>query len=213
LADATSFALGVVLGAAVAFVPWVVLRAKRSRSSRRDPTPLGPSAQGIQVRPDFDGGRTPSLDAAESESIPPTSLAAPVPDGFLDQDSGGRGDSPSTAEVLLSERIVLHLDRQGRLGPDDVARPGHTQRGMVQALGSPQSTISRALKGLLLTNVIEAQRRHVPGEMRRVLVYTLTAQGESLARELRPPPSTNPPRRAVHSAVVDQWLRPPRTRS
>lgn len=81
-------------------------------------------------------------------------------------------------------RILLHLLRQGRYGPDEVPPPALTQAGIAEALGTSQSSVSRNLTLLVEGGVVRIDKGHVRNRMLRLKVYSLTPQGEVLARRL-----------------------------
>jgi len=56
---------------------------------------------------------------------------------------------------------------------------------MSEALDEPQNHLAKALARLVAGGVMTVNRRHVSGNPRRLLVYTLTPLGEALARDLR----------------------------
>ncbi len=99
----------------------------------------------------------------------------------------------SREALRLSQRIVLHLARQGVLGPDEVAPLGFSQPGMSVALGVRQNALTNVLRRLVAAGVLSEDVRHVRGQPRRLKVYRLTPRGEELARDLRrhPPPTPN----------------------
>ena len=85
----------------------------------------------------------------------------------------------------ISARIVLHLARLGRIGPEEVAPPGATQAGIVRALGVDQDSLTKVLGRLVGGGALSESLGHVQGVPRRLKVYRLTALGEELARDLR----------------------------
>ncbi|HXQ93664.1 MAG TPA: hypothetical protein VN864_00625 [Thermoplasmata archaeon] len=95
--------------------------------------------------------------------------------------------SAASAENPLktSERVILHILSQGRLGPNELAPIGLSQAGIGEALGLRQSSLAKTLARLVAAGVLRAERRHVEHQNRRLLVYELTPLGESLARDLR----------------------------
>jgi DNA-binding PadR family transcriptional regulator len=105
--------------------------------------------------------------------------------------------APSPATLKLSQRIVLHIYAQGRATSEYVAPAALSQAGMGAALGEPQNHLAKALARLVAGGVLAVHRRHVSGNPRRLLVYTLTPLGEALARDLRrtvdPGPVVAPP--------------------
>jgi len=90
-----------------------------------------------------------------------------------------------TPNANAAGRVILHLASLGRLGNDDVAKLGYTQRGMTEALGIPQGALAKVLSRLQEADIVESHRMHVSGEPRRLKVYRLTGLGESVARDLR----------------------------
>jgi DNA-binding MarR family transcriptional regulator len=84
-----------------------------------------------------------------------------------------------------ARRLILHLYAQGRLAPHEVADPEFTQEGIGRALNLRQGTVARVVGRLAATGVLASDRRHVSGRPRRLIVYTLTPLGESVARDLR----------------------------
>jgi len=84
----------------------------------------------------------------------------------------------------MSERIVLALAREGRLGEDSPVRTARTQAGLAEALGSNQSAVSKVLRRLVVAELLTEERRHVQGRNQRLKVYALTRRGEQLARDL-----------------------------
>lgn len=113
-----------------------------------------------------------------------------------------RGPSSSSSEIFRPDesvtlrrgiskgastagRVILHLASLGRLGNDEVARVGFTQRGMAEALEVRQGTLAKVVSRLEAAGVVEVDRRHVSGEPRRLKVYRLTGLGESVAKDIR----------------------------
>jgi DNA-binding MarR family transcriptional regulator len=104
--------------------------------------------------------------------------------------SPARSTSPSGARVTenalkASERVILHILAQGRIGPNELAPFGLSQAGIGEALGLRQSSLAKTLARLVAAGVLRVGRRHVEHQARRLLVYELTPLGESLARDLR----------------------------
>jgi DNA-binding PadR family transcriptional regulator len=94
--------------------------------------------------------------------------------------------------LRISQRVVLHMARQGALRPDEIAPNGLTQAGMAEELVVGQNSLTNVLRRLEAAGVVEADVRHVRGRPRRLKVYTLTSRGESIAKDLRG-------RRSAHS--------------
>jgi DNA-binding MarR family transcriptional regulator len=162
LIDLPSFAVGGLVGAVVAVVAWAISRWWRER---RTSSPV-PHGNGVAVP-------VPSADGVAPHSYPPASGAPPNP-----------GVRVSSDQIRLSERILIVLAREGRLGEDSPVRSVRTQAGLVGALGSSQSAVSKVLRRLVAAELLTEERRHVPGSSQRLKVYTLTRRGELLAREV-----------------------------
>jgi DNA-binding MarR family transcriptional regulator len=107
-------------------------------------------------------------------------------------------------------RVITHLASLGRLGNDEVGRLGFTQKGMSEALGIRQGTLTKVLSRLEAAKVIEVDRRHVRGQPRRLNVYRLTALGESVARDLRhhsAVPTATSESRPIAEPAIESWKR------
>jgi DNA-binding PadR family transcriptional regulator len=124
---------------------------------------------------------------------------------------------PAASEgVGLARRVISHLSRLGRIGPDDVAPVGFTQQGMAAALEVRQGTLVKVLQRLRAADVLTVDRRHVSGVDRRLNVYRLTSLGESIAQDLRHRPRgtqpTPPPNEWVAVSArprPSEWTREP----
>jgi hypothetical protein len=178
---------GIGIGATVAtgiwwmvdrFAPEGWARSRRSRPSTNGAPPSGPFSAPVRTNPDpatnILGPPSPSHD------VRPEFGQRPRPVG------PERVVAPSAEPASrLSERIVVHLARVGRVGADELGRLEMTQRGMGTALGADQSALSKVLRRLVAAGALDETRRHVRGSGRRVKVYSLTRRGESIAREIR----------------------------
>jgi DNA-binding MarR family transcriptional regulator len=98
--------------------------------------------------------------------------------------------------LRTSQRVILHILGQGRVGPNELAPVGLSQAGIGDALGVRQSSVAKALARLVAAGVLMVSRRHVEHQVRRLKVYELTPLGEALARDLR--------RRTVRPASPDR---------
>jgi len=162
LIDLPSFAVGGLVGGVAAVVVWMILRWYRGHHR---PSSVRPSddllADGNAVN-----APSPSLEArGEGTAI-------------------GRPATPLADQVRLSERIIIVLAREGRLGEDSLVRPVRTQSGLSSILGSNQSAVSKVLRRLVAAGLLTEDRRHVQGGSQRLKVYALTRRGELLAREV-----------------------------
>jgi len=162
LIDLPSFAVGGLFGAAVAAIIWGILRWQRTHRSR-DPVPPPDGAEAAPA-PVLWVGRT-SVPSPAGDPV--RSVVSVAPD-----------------QVRLSERVVIALAREGRLGDDTPIRATRTQAGLAEALGSSQSAVSKVLRRLVAAELLTEERRHVTGRDQRLKVYALTRRGELLARDL-----------------------------
>ncbi|MCI4356171.1 MAG: hypothetical protein L3K18_03365 [Thermoplasmata archaeon] len=87
--------------------------------------------------------------------------------------------------LRTSERLLIHVARQGVLGPEEVAPRPLCQAGMIEALGVSQGALTGVLRRLVAGQVLRESREHVRGIDRRVKVYRLTPAGERLVRQIR----------------------------
>jgi DNA-binding MarR family transcriptional regulator len=93
---------------------------------------------------------------------------------------------PAADEPLrTSQRVILHILGQGRIGPNELAPVGLSQGGIGDALHVRQSSVAKSLARLEAAGVLVVSRRHVEHQVRRLKVYELTPLGEALARDLR----------------------------
>jgi PKD repeat protein/DNA-binding MarR family transcriptional regulator len=92
---------------------------------------------------------------------------------------------PARSRVQLTQRVVLHIGAQGRIGRDEIGPLALTQAGMASALGVGQNTITNVLRRLVAAGVLAQDVRHVSGQSRRLRVYTFTPRGESVYRDVR----------------------------
>jgi len=116
----------------------------------------------------------------------PTPVTIPVPTPHPTGPGPGPPPSKNVSEgATMAGRVILQLYAQGRLAPHEVADPEFTQEGIGRALGLRQGTVARVVGRLTAAGVLVSDRRHVTGRPRRLMVYTLTPLGESVARDLR----------------------------
>ena len=110
-------------------------------------------------------------------------------------------DGPREEPIRISHRVLLHIARQGALGPSEVATVEYTQRGMVEALEVTQGALTGVLRRLVAAGVLSVALHHVRGQRRRFKVYCLTSAGEAFVRELRTQGTTGPHSDRAPSAV------------
>jgi DNA-binding MarR family transcriptional regulator len=171
-------AVGVVLG-------WIA-RSLMSRRPSGDPTsasfaPAASKALGVtppEASPLPPPAGIPTTPSATPVEAPPTLWSHPQTPAPVRVADG-------TAGIGLAARVILHLSRLGRLGPDDLAKVGSTQQGIALALGVSQGSLVRVLQRLVAGEMLTVERRHVANVNRRLKVYCLTGRGESAARDLR----------------------------
>jgi PKD repeat protein len=170
-------------GSLLAILPWLVIGFV-----------LGLLAAYVVVRTTLRGHPTAGAvpPGVEASLAVPASLSAdatPAPDPPTVAPAAGLSRSPPRtpdARTLgISQRIILHLAAQPRIGPDEVASPAFTQAGMANAIGAGQNSLTKVLRSLVAAGVLTEDVRHVTGRNRRLKVYRLTVRGEMLARELR----------------------------
>lgn len=161
LIDLPSLVVGGLIGGTAAVIAWTLSRWLREHRSRASV----PGGNGVGVQPAL----------ATALTKPPHGAAGPPVDPKA---------SVPADRVRLSERILIVLAREGRLADDSPVRPGRTQAGLVDALTSDQSAVSKVLRRLVAAELVTEERRHVPGHDQRLKVYALTRRGEILAREV-----------------------------
>jgi DNA-binding MarR family transcriptional regulator len=125
--------------------------------------------------------------AGDSREIGPAPAVIARPDQPARRASERRqaGERPDEESLKISYRIVLHIARQGRIGPHELAPDTVTQAGMADALKVGRGALSNALRRLSDGGVLEVRTSHVRGQPTRRKVYQLTSEGEQLVRELR----------------------------
>ncbi len=145
------------------------------------------------------GGRSPvgpptphrggpdSVHSPAGSPEPPSVAAPPIP---APSSVGGPGETTNRRRetLQLSERVINHIGRQGLLRPDELAPLALTQGGMADALGCRQNSLTNVLRRLTAAGIVNQELRHVRRHSRRLRVYSLTARGEALYRELRTRP-------------------------
>jgi DNA-binding MarR family transcriptional regulator len=155
----------------------------------------GPVPEPVPVVPDEPFG-SPTIRVPET--VPPGPWVADVarielfdPSGPVPSEPAGlpwsdpRTSSEWEQGLKTSQRLLLHVARQGSAGPSEVAPRTLCQAGMVEALGVSQGALTGVLRRLVAAGVLGVSREHVRGIDRRVQVYRLTPAGTQLAREVR----------------------------
>ena len=202
----TDFLLGLLTGLGVSAVMGVLFWWL-FQQSRPQPPPEVPGAQWREVRrltpgpdrvagaprPTGPGPIVPAIHRKLPEPARPPSPIGTRTTPALPGRVGSRPipvaappvSEPHREHVRTSFRVLLHIQRQGRFGPNDIPPWSLSQGGMVEALGITQGALTGALNRLVAAGILEVERSHVRGHDRRVKVYRLTSQGELLVRDLR----------------------------
>lgn len=123
----------------------------------------------------------PSSPEGTGSSMASTVAAAPLVAPRADPAPG----SANGGQVMLSQRVLLHIASQGRLASDEIPPRALTQAGMVEALDVQQGALTGVLRRLVAAGILDEERQHVQGADRRLKVYRLTPSGEQLYREVR----------------------------
>lgn len=157
--------LGFAVGLLVALLA-VFLGRRREPKGPPPPEPVAPTP------PDPEGAPVPVVES-------PPAGASPVPG------SSPAGPPPGASAITLSQRVVVHLAQQGMVNLNELIPPEFTQGGIARSLGMKQNVLTNVLRRLEEAGILISSVTHVKGELRRLKVYRLTAQGEALAREIR----------------------------
>ncbi len=175
-ASLSEWEIGIALLGAAVLLAAATLLPRRSRTAPRatgGPESLGPRSGDL----DRDGAATDGLLVPEARGVGEPTRLGPARSG-----TPAGATEPSLRP--LSERILLHLYRQGVPDPNRAVPASFTQDGMSVALGRPQGAFARALIRLEEAGLIRSEIAHVEGRARRAKTYRLTPQGESAARRL-----------------------------
>jgi DNA-binding MarR family transcriptional regulator len=153
----------------------------RTGSDSNDPRDGGTDTEEPGSSVGLSRSRDPREESPESSSrLEAEVLVRPRPRTTGDKDS-----EPTPQELRISIRILLHIGRQGRFGPQEVPPPALSQAGMAEALGVSQGAVSNTLGRLVVGGILSVERAHVRARMMRLKVYQLTPSGEELVRRLR----------------------------
>ncbi len=93
--------------------------------------------------------------------------------------------SSNNSGFKISDKILIHLLKQGNLYMLEIAPISFTQIGMADSLGVKQNVLTNTLKRLENRGLIRVDVKHVKGKGRRMKTYYLTEKGEAVARELQ----------------------------
>jgi DNA-binding MarR family transcriptional regulator len=187
-------ALLLVAAAVGAVIAGFALVRLLRRSAADDPDPVfarpaldvvdsSTSAPAAGVTPESSEATVASAPPATGEYAGDTPHPAPGPLGLSSTEPPSR--MPSRSRVRLTQRVLLHIGAQGRIGPDEIGTFGLTQAGMADALGVGQNTLTNVLRRLVAAGVLTQDVRHVSGRPRRLRIYSFTARGEALYRDVR----------------------------
>jgi DNA-binding MarR family transcriptional regulator len=171
----TDFLAGAVAGGAAVVAGRLVLERLRDRRAVVvPPAPVLPASTP-------DRGPAPVTQSAAPPPRMEIVVAPSPPPSASGPSEMGEDEEP----LRTSQRVILHILRQGRLGPNELSPVGLSQAGIGAALGIRQSSLAKALARLVAAGVLSVGRRHVEHQVRRLKVYELTPLGEALARDLR----------------------------
>ncbi|HEV8050434.1 MAG TPA: PKD domain-containing protein [Thermoplasmata archaeon] len=177
--------LGIAAGGGATLALLAVLLWRRLLSNpatlARSPTlPLVPD--GLALGPVL-APRGASQVAPEDPTAPDTPPPSGTPSGSTSPELTPAG-SPRADSLRLTQRVILHIGRQGRTAPDDLGSKELTQGGIAVALGIGQNSVTNVLRRLVAAGVLVHDVRHVSGQPRRLRVYRLTERGEGVFRDL-----------------------------
>ncbi len=130
------------------------------------------------IRPNGSAAGNPGnggISATEAELLPTPERHRPSPSpNVLDE-----------GPVRLSQRILLHLARNGGPSAGGTASEAVTQRGIGTALVVTQGALSSVLRRLEDGGAIASEKAHVRDRERRVKIYVLTPRGREVVAALR----------------------------
>ncbi len=104
---------------------------------------------------------------------------------FADEAAPSGPRSLSWQEYRLGARILLHLARLPRISTGETSPEALTQSGIANWLGTSRTAVTQALQSLEDGGAVRGLRGHVQNRRRRVKVYQLTPEGESLVRHIQ----------------------------
>ena len=167
-------------------IVWLYLRqrprggAERHAADRPRPAPVAPAARLAAPAAAVVVGAS-----APAPTPPPVSTAWTAGPALAVSDVPAPPVPSNGGQLRISHRVLLHIGRQGRIGPDEVAPRALTQAGMVESLEVNQGALTGVLRRLVAAGVLDERREHVQGSDRRLKVYRLTDAGAELSREIR----------------------------
>lgn len=175
---------GFVAGIVVALLAMYMI----GRLGRRPPGPSELRPPEKEAHPGVaESDLVPEKGEARPEEVP-AQTAPPV----LSKTEHLEGPSTTTPKqvkegepVTLSQRVLVHMAKQGITGPHELAPMELTQGGIAEKLGVRQNVLTNVMKRLEEGELVTSSVTHVKGGFRRLKVYKLTPKGEALARELR----------------------------
>jgi DNA-binding MarR family transcriptional regulator len=86
--------------------------------------------------------------------------------------------------MSLPSRLKIHLLRYDKERYETTVDPAVTQKGICDALGVEQNTLTIAIKRQVINGFIKEDQRHVKTRKRRYMCYFLTLEGEREAKRL-----------------------------
>jgi len=98
---------------------------------------------------------------------------------------GGRKDGGALPSLTVDERIILHLCNQRKAATAPQKPRAVTQDGIADAVGIYVTHVSRSVKKLRASGLVEEDMGHVSGVRRRRKVYSLTSAGHAGAVKMK----------------------------
>jgi DNA-binding MarR family transcriptional regulator len=95
-----------------------------------------------------------------------------------------RLDEGAGEPVRLSQRILIHLAREGAGAPEGTVSHSLCQQGIAESLGITQGAMAGVLRRLVVGGAVVCERAHVEGHDRRLNVYRLAPRGQEIVRRL-----------------------------
>lgn len=159
----------------------------RSLTIPRAPSALRPSWDGPRPPPDAGAGSAVLLSKAAGSSPSVVSREGAHPNSPPQPSSIATALGPLPGAQQLTLRLLQRLATLPRVAPGEIPTRECTQAGLADYLGAGQSAVSKILRRLSASGIVESATGHVTGNTRRVRIYRLTARGERLGRSLPDP--------------------------
>ena len=182
---------GALVAAAVFGAGWAYFRRelRRRRSgvtsdaslSRAEPSSNDPAKGSHSLSTAGEVAATgPGAGAPVGSPLGPLEPEAPT-------DPTTRGTPPTVEHggpTRLSQRVLLHIAREGAGGISATVSHQLCQQGIAEALGVTQGALSGVLRRLVAGGALISEKAHVVGHERRLNVYLLAPRGREIVRRL-----------------------------